>query len=574
MKKILQLSLSAILLLSTAETAAQEAPLWKASTPSVHSTQSHYRSTIYANPFSGSHRSILHLSPELSRLTGIRLPVDSDGNMKANSLQFSLTEDANLLIGITPTKGATSTEASQLQKIDWGKGTVSPKPILENAVSITELPALDIYPIAYKKGRHTITIPQGLDFQMIVSGAVPASRQLNFRDAKLADETDYPAFYIEEFAEDAPLFTVVGGMDEPVVGVGSPGTEVNQGGFEGGTVVKINGVYHMFPTERIGEQGVPAYHDRVKTRIGHWTSPDAIRWTRQNTILESSGVYALTHEDNPMNDRRSAIWSYNAVFSKEKNRWYGFYLAYTTDKDIAPNHSFGRIWRCESTVEGIEGIAGPYRDTGIVIEPGLDSQLWEGRQGVASFYPFPVADGWNAFISGAYPFETKADYPLRGGAAKEAWYVGLANSQTLEGPWTRMGEDVNPLTGIHPRFVENPIVSQLPNGIYIAIFDGGPDYLKLPNKIAYTLSEDGLHWSRARYIALDSKIKKWWMVMRTPLCLIPEGNDIYTMVFTAWVKDPNNPKPNTKTRFNPIGMVKLKLDSQVLKIRTEELKKQ
>lgn len=104
----------------------------------------------------------------------------------------------------------------------------------------------------------------------------------------------------------------------------------------------------MFPTERAGVKGMPAYHDRVKTRIGHWTSTDAVHWTRQSTILESSGVYALVHEDNPMNDRRSAIWSYMPVFSEENNRWYGFYLAYTTDKEIAPNHSFGRIWRCES----------------------------------------------------------------------------------------------------------------------------------------------------------------------------------------------------------------------------------
>lgn len=357
------------------------------------------------------------------------------------------------------------------------------------------------------------------------------------------------------------LFTTIGGVDEPVINAGTPGAEDIQGGFEGGTVVKINGTYHMFPTERAGEKGMPAYHDRVKTRIGHWTSKDARRWTRQSTILESSGVYALVHEDNPMNDRRSAIWSYMPIFSEKNNRWYGYYLAYTTDKEIEPNHSFGRIWRCESEKEGMEGISGPYRDKGIIIEPGLDSQLWEGRQGVASFFPYEVENGWKAFISGAYPYDTRADYPLKGGEKNKIWAVGLAQSQTLEGPWTRMSEDINPITSIHPQFVENPIVSRLPNGAYIAIFDGGPDYLGLPNMIGYSLSIDGVKWSEACYIPFDTKVKKWWTVMRTPLCLIPEGEDIYTVVFTAW----------DDSRFHPIGMVKLKLDRKVLDEVTSKL---
>ena len=73
----------------------------------------------------------------------------------------------------------------------------------------------------------------------------------------------------------------------------------------------------------------------------------------------------------------------------------------------------------------------------------------------------------------------------------------------------------------------------------------------------------------ARYLAIDSKVKRWWMTMRTPLCLIPEGNDIYTIVYTAWMKDPR--KLNAKTRFNPIGMVKVKLDSVVLEEITNKL---
>ena len=50
--------------------------------------------------------------------------------------------------------------------------------------------------------------------------------------------------------------------------------------------------------------------------------------------------------------------------------------------------------------------------------------------------------------------------------------------------------------------------------------------------------------------------------MRTPLCLIPEGDNVYTIVYTAW----------DDTRFHPIGMVKVKLNPEVLDKLTAELK--
>ena len=193
----------------------------------------------------------------------------------------------------------------------------------------------------------------GLCIGLCLAGTQAIAQKMESKSIKTTDKTDSISFHIDGITEGETLFTVIGGPEAPVINAGMPGTEGIQGGFEGGSIVKIKGTYHMFPTERAGVKGMPAYHDRVKTRIGHWTSTDGVHWTRQSTILESSGVYALVHEDNPMNDRRSAIWSYMPVFSEENNRWYGFYLAYTTDKEIAPNHSFGRIWRCESEKEGL-----------------------------------------------------------------------------------------------------------------------------------------------------------------------------------------------------------------------------
>jgi alpha-L-fucosidase len=370
--------------------------------------------------------------------------------------------------------------------------------------------------------------------------------------------------FIDGISSEDALFEIVGGPDSPVVEEGMPGTEGIQGGFEGGCCVKIGDTYHLFPTERAGEPGVEAYHDRVKTRIGHWTSKDAINWKRQSTIYQSSGTYAVTDDDNPLNDRRAAIWSYMPVFNQETNRWNGFYLAYTVSKEYKPNHSFGRIWRCESVQEGMDGISGPYRDCGIVMEPGLDSQLWEGRQGVDSFFPYKVGEKWLGFYGGAFPYEKWSDYPLK--YQQKWWGVGLASANKLAGSWKRMDTTINPVTSIHPWFIENPIVRELPGGVLIAIFDGGPDAwgLHLPNMFGYSLSLDGITWTEAHYIPIHTKVKMWWDIMRTPLGLVPEGNGIYTVVYAAI---------NNNKRFHPMGMVRLKLNQEILEKRKLEIEK-
>lgn len=541
MRISLFLQLAGLLCLTLPIDAAAGKP-WKAASCTPAEARS-FPAVVYGNPFSGSDRSILQIVPEAAALEGVRLPLGPDGRLAAGTVRLRFGSAARLLVA------APSREA--VEALGLGRGVLVREPLLRRAVTVTELPELDLYGVQYPKGEHAIEVPAGGE-PVVLLGAVAASQRFSGADAELPSGADYPAFPIEGFSEKPTLFTILGGPDAPVVDEGMPGTEGIYGGFEGGCMVKIGDTYHMFPTERAGEKGHPAKYDRIKTRIGHWTSKDAIRWERQSTLYQASGTYAVSHYDHPMNDRRAAIWSYMPIFNKEKNRWQGHYLAYTCDSVVAPNHSFGRIWRCDSEVEGIEGIGGPYRDCGIVIEPGLDSQLWEGRQGVASFFPYRVGDKWYGFISGAYPYKTKADYPF--GGKPTHWYVGLAEADELEGPWTRM-KQINPITSIHPRFVENPIVSQLPNGLYIAVFDGGPEWLRLPNMIAYTLSKDGVHWSEAHYLPIDTKVAKWWHTMRTPLGLIPEGDDVYTIVYAAIHND---------KRFHPMGMVRVRLDRKAL----------
>jgi hypothetical protein len=489
----------------------------------------------------------------LQGLTGVELPLDKYKNGTNSPLQLKFKEPVTVLVGAFQDKNAEYLQVNQIGNNNE---------ILSNGVTITGLPPVNVYAIPYGKGTHTILPNQKGLFAVL--GVLKIDQQLNARDAKLPDGKLWnPTFIVEGFSDEKPLFEIIGGENKPVIDEGMSGTDGIQGGFEGGRVVKVGDTYHMFPTERAGEIGVDYYYDRVKTRIGHWTSKDAITWKRESTIYQASGTYAVTEDDNPMNDRRAAIWSYMPVFNEKANKWYGYYLAYTVSKEIEPNHSFGRIWRCESTVDGINGIGGPYKDMGIIMEPGLDSQPWEGRQGVASFFPYKVGDKYFGFYSGAYPFNSWADYPKKSG---KGWFVALAESKSLEGPWTRMNKGLEPIKTMHPQFVENPIVSQLPNGLYIAIFDGGPDGWghHLPNMIAYSLSADGVKWSEARYLPIETKVDKWWDIMRTPLCLIPEGNAVYTIVYNAI---------DLKRRFHPTGMVKVKLNKDVMESKLKELKK-
>jgi len=550
----IKLKTAFLMLLAVCIQSAAQTTAWKpASFEIVKSNYKTFKTKQYAHVFSGSKHNIVRLAPELQGLTGFELPLEAYKNGTNAPLQLKFKEPVTVLIGIFQDKNAEYLQANQIGNNNE---------ILENGVTITGLPPVSVYAIPYTKGTHTILPNQKGLFAVL--GVLKIDQKLNARDAKLPDGKLWnPTFIVEGFSDEKPLFEIIGGENKPVIDEGMSGTEGIQGGFEGGRVVKVGDTYHMFPTERAGEKGVDYYYDRVKTKIGHWTSKDAIHWKRESTIYQASGVYAITEDDNPMNDRRAAIWSYMPVFNEKVNKWYGYYLAYTVSKEIEPNHSFGRIWRCESTVEGFNGIGGPYKDMGIIMEPGLDSQPWEGRQGVASFFPYQVGDKYFGFYSGAYPFNSWADYPKKSG---KGWFVALAESKTLEGPWLRMNKGLEPIKTMHPLFVENPIVSQLPNGMYIAIFDGGPDGWghHLPNMIAYSLSADGINWAEAHYLPIETKVDKWWDIMRTPLCLIPEGNDVYTIVYNAI---------DLKRRFHPTGMVKVKLNRDVMELKLKELKK-
>jgi hypothetical protein len=327
-------------------------------------------------------------------------------------------------------------------------------------------------------------------------------------------------------------------FEAPVLTIQSSGAEGNKYGFEGGRVVKLNGTYHLFTSEMIGD---PHW---VKMRLAHWVSQDRLHWKRLATLAESSG-------DFTGKDSRAALWSPMPIYDPADNRWTLFYVAYQAAPDTSQqwltNHE-GRIWRAVSDTPGVEGIGGPYTDAGIVFQRGRDSDAWEGLQGTDSFFPYKVGDQWFALYGSAHTEKI----PI------SLWQVGLAKAPDLAGPWARC-RDLNPLT-VEKRFIENPIVTKLEDGSFVAVYDTDE-----PNAIGYTFSPDGIHWSSGQHLLVQEGKGVWASEVRTPLGLIPEPEkDSFTLFYTANEKVSGmQPDGNGINRApGSVGLVEVRLRKQ------------
>jgi len=105
---------------------------------------------------------------------------------------------------------------------------------------------------------------------------------------------------LSQFTKQEPpcgiTLSIIEQREEPVIARGMPGTEHNKYGFEGGGVLKLEGVYHLFSSEMVDDP----VHDKMM--LAHWTSPDGLAWTRRDTMYESSG-------SGDPKDIRSALWA-------------------------------------------------------------------------------------------------------------------------------------------------------------------------------------------------------------------------------------------------------------------------
>jgi hypothetical protein len=85
-------------------------------------------------------------------------------------------------------------------------------------------------------------------------------------------------------------------------------------------------------------------------------------------------------------------------------------------------------------------------------------------------------------------------------------------------------------------FIENPVVSKLPDGRYLAIFDSLG-----PREIGYSISKDGLTWPLETRLTAQTGDNQWAgdgdHDMRTALCAVREDDGTFTVIYTAKMKD-------------------------------------
>ena len=161
-----------------------------------------------------------------------------------------------------------------------------------------------------------------------------------------------------------------------------------------------------------------------------------------------------------------------------------------------------------------------HQDIDIALQRDQKSDSWEGLQGTDSFFPFKNRDQkWLAFYGSAQTEKVPTTF----------WSVGLASASSLADPWIRLSQ-INPV--LYPR-AENPHVVRLKKNLYAAVYDAifetALDALKIP----YTFSTDGLRWTQTKYIQLSPGENNWIKQVRTPLSLIPLGDDSFLVYFTA-----------------------------------------
>jgi len=213
----------------------------------------------------------------------------------------------------------------------------------------------------------------------------------------------------------------------------------------------------------------------------------------------------------------------------------------------------GRIRRLDAKVKGLRGITGPYKVGGWLNLHPEGSEV-EGSGETVSFSAFMAGNKLYGFLG--YNTVPVVQNPEIGGGAipesKTFFRAALASADKISGKWQRLAE-LNPVM-MDDQFIENSSVTKINDHLYINLYDGANKH-----EISYATSADGLHWNKEQLLKIPNA-PSWLYQTRTPLCLINEGNGIYTIYFTAF--DGRNEKkilPLWHQGYGNVGMLKVKL---------------
>ena len=137
------------------------------------------------------------------------------------------------------------------------------------------------------------------------------------------------------------------------------------------------------------------------------------------------------------------------------------------------------------------------------------------------------------------------------------WGNGLALAPALNGPWIRLRARNTVDFGVN--FTENPIVTQLDDGSFIAVMDSHGD------GFGYSVSADGVQWSSLKILTVTDLMDSWWAEFRTPLGLIPEEDGTFTVFFTVMKEETDywqhigEPGYKLDTGFDSVGKLSVRI---------------
>ncbi len=291
---------------------------------------------------------------------------------------------------------------------------------------------------------------------------------------------------------------VVRGSKLPIIDEFHKGAHDNVGGFENGSVIKLeNGEYHMLVVEMFVDGEVLNQGIWSPARIAHWVSIDAVNWDRKGLVIAGNAI---------PRDEKENSWSPSFFWNKEENCWNIFWRG-------------NAVFRYKSTVKGKNGIAGPYVEANKIWPPfEADKSHWHSGWFASFGNIFKAKDErWYAFF--CIGKEVNGD---------ENWYAGLACAESIDGKW------VPNINTNAPTFLysENPFVYKY-DDVYFCVYDD----LSCQKSIGLGYSYDGMHWERqlvdlTHYV--DWCDDDWYVnTVRTPMSLIKEDDGTYTVFFTA-----------------------------------------
>ncbi len=118
--------------------------------------------------------------------------------------------------------------------------------------------------------------------------------------------------------------------------------------------------------------------------------------------------------------------------------------------------------------------------------------------------------------------------------------------------------------------MRTPIVTKLADGTYVAVYDN-----KVEQSVGYAFSIDGIHWTPGKALIVQKGKGIWANEVRTPLGVIPEGKDSFTLFYTA-NQDMLGAPPDAhgiKKTPGAIGLVAVKLEHPSAQARNENKSK-